>query len=526
MRKLLLLKILLLLLFFGSSGNASLWFFEGAVSKFLGPRKGDEISHSVDESNASNHSNDADKESVVDLQAKSKHVTFAAQPATPVQKKTTKLLPPAIKTTPKKLVKNITLAPKRALRSEKAAPIAITKQATKVKTAAKTSRTPPKRFVRSTDTPPVAPVKPAAKKNVPTPKRALRLSEDATHITTNPAPKASKKSPQKSKAISASSTDTPAKKTRRSAAGKSSPESENPSPSKVIKKPVTKKTRPDTVPKKSRGKAPVPTAVAPPAHTDANAIEQHRLLTQPNGWECGYYSIFHYLATKHDYEGAELEELYAAFIATITQNPLVAARYNDEEYTNGEELSNIITALAGTDFAADLNEVLVVDEREFHETVPTTQNVVNKINALRERGETFWALVCTRRPAHWVCLMFPAEGGCFGIDSLHRSRPANNQAILVGIKNLCLGIVPLPNGEQYHTTYENYRVISHQPESAAKNEIIEAIQAEALANGFTEETFASLRDYIDKLPLDHFPGAEPDEKKKRGPTAQKSKAKC
>ena len=268
-----------------------------------------------------------------------------------------------------------------------------------------------------------------------------------------------------------------------------------------------------------------PASVVPAAGAiDENAIEQHRLLLQPNGWECGYYSIFHYLATRYDYDAANLRELYETFIATIKADPDIAALYDDEDYTNGTQLRNIITALNARDRDevlisnddALIDNVIIVDEQEFFGTIPTTVDIVRKINTLRGRRETFWALVCTKRPAHWVCLMFPAEGGCFGIDSLRGARPSNTQQILVAIKNLCLGIVPLPDGDQFHSTYHNYRVVANQAASEEKDEIVEAIHDDALENGFTEETFASLMRYLNaKTQHDHVPEASGRGKKKQ-----------
>lgn len=258
-------------------------------------------------------------------------------------------------------------------------------------------------------------------------------------------------------------------------------------------------------PPKPRRKTPEPTA---PSEDDDNAIEQLPMLLQPNGWECGYYSVFHYLATRNDYPVDELEDLYEEFIDDITEDEEIAALYDAEEYTSGVELTGLI-ALFG-----DPEEVLVIDERQLDGIIPTTEDVVRKINTLRERQETFWVIVCSKNPLHWVCLMFPAGGGCMCIDSLSSARAANAQPVLVNVKNLCFGIVPLPTADQFHGTSSAYlTVLENQPEvTPARTAFLATLRADALAHGFTPEVFDALAKH--RLKKCNLPVVKPSRSKK------------
>lgn len=258
-------------------------------------------------------------------------------------------------------------------------------------------------------------------------------------------------------------------------------------------------------------------SVDPVKESNAHPITNLNLLKQPNGWECGWYSVFHYLATKNNYRRDRLEEEYTAFVEGLTEDDDEAAElYDEEEYLAENHLRALIERAGG-----DNDEVIVIEEQQISGCVPISREIVDQINAARERGEIFWVMVCTLRPPHWVCLMFPAEGGCTGIDSLQGNLPPNRQRILVTVKNLCLGIIPLPSGDQYHATYHDYQQIADIPKAtAAYQEAVAAIRAEALTNGFTEETLGSLLRYIDgrhKTPV--LPGGKRKKKSTPSPEA-------
>ena len=254
---------------------------------------------------------------------------------------------------------------------------------------------------------------------------------------------------------------------------------------------------------------PAPRAVDPVKESTAHPITNLDMLKQPNGWECGWYSVFHYLATKNEYPRESLDEEYINFVEALTEDDEEAnTLYDDEDYLGETELRALIERAGG-----DNDEVIIIEEQQISGSIPLSRDIIDQVAVARERGETFWVLVCTLRPAHWVCLMFPSEGGCIGIDSLQGNRPPNRQPILVTIKNLCLGIISLPSGDQYHTTYHDYQRIADIPKATpAYQEALAAIRAEALTNGFTEETLGSLLRYIDSR---HKPVVLPKEKRKK-----------
>lgn len=279
-----------------------------------------------------------------------------------------------------------------------------------------------------------------------------------------------------------------------------------PAPTKIRNKPAVPRTR-TTQPKptKKRSRSDSKAQVEIEAAIEEEEIENLDLLKQPNGWECGYYSVFHYLATKKSFTAKRKSPIKDSQYRTFIKNLLkldenIKELYDDEEYLGGHQIEQILQFMGG-----DLNEVLVIDEQHISGIIPTDSNIIKKINRLRRRNAPFWALVCTKRPAHWVCLTFLGDESCIGIDSLHGNRTPDKQPILVTIKNLCLGIVPLPTSAQFLTTYRNYHGIQDVPRNSdAYQENYAVIEADALHNGFTQETFEALVAHLEwRYRIDH-----------------------
>lgn len=273
--------------------------------------------------------------------------------------------------------------------------------------------------------------------------------------------------------------------------------------------PKIKSPNPSTA--KAAPKAPVlsPTQIL----STANPIINRIILRQPNGWECGFYSVFHYLATKRELGYKRRTPIRASSYQTFLKNLFkldggMQQLHDNNEYLSSLQITHMIQLMGG-----DLNEVLVIEEQQISGSIPIEVDIIDKINTLRRRNTPFWVIVCTKHPAHWVCLIVtPANeeypyGQCIGIDSYAPNKAPNDQRILVTIKNLCLGIVPLPSSEQFLTTYRNYRGLMDIPrDSDVFIESRNVILADALNNGFIQETLESLVGYLEQRHrIDHKP---------------------
>lgn len=247
---------------------------------------------------------------------------------------------------------------------------------------------------------------------------------------------------------------------------------------------------------------------------DINQITPRDLLKQKNGWECGYYSAFHYLTTKRELglkrKQKPTEKQYEAFIKKLQPlHPNIQRAREGRLCIGGEHVEFIIRNMDG----GDLNEVLVIDGQQISGCIPTESATIGKIHALRNRHTPFWALVCIN--FHWICLMFPADGGCIGIDSASNATLLNPKVKV--IKDLCLGIVPLPSTDQFLDAYRNYQGIMAIPNTAPEllEDAINVFYNDALLNGFTAETLRALIDHLEwRHKMDHRPQPKPKPAKK------------
>lgn len=203
-------------------------------------------------------------------------------------------------------------------------------------------------------------------------------------------------------------------------------------------------------------------------------IYRHNLLQQDNGWECGYYSVFHYLASKNNYPRAQLRQHYNAFLTDIADN--LPHIQGGVQLRSGlvEEMLQLVTE--------DANDFIVIESQSIGNMLPTDTTIINQLNELRERNQRFWIILCTA--GHWVCLQYnPQDNSWEAYDSIPGYINFSEKTpIIEKLYNLCTGTTPLPSREQYSNARKALR---------KRGNTVEVRQA-ALENGFTEETYASL----------------------------------
>ncbi len=146
-----------------------------------------------------------------------------------------------------------------------------------------------------------------------------------------------------------------------------------------------------------------------------------------NGWECGYYAVFHYLASKNNWPSEGLRARYTQFINDL---PTGACRIqinkvdrveinfaqchadrmmlNDDmitillHYVNGAAIpaSPQLISAFGYDFF-----MIASNHHEESFSVPPANKYVKKhVNPIKRLGNPFWVILCM--DGHYVCLKF------------------------------------------------------------------------------------------------------------------------
>ncbi|MBM3886623.1 hypothetical protein FJ364_01720 [Candidatus Dependentiae bacterium] len=203
-------------------------------------------------------------------------------------------------------------------------------------------------------------------------------------------------------------------------------------------------------------------------------VHRRNLLQQDNGWECGYYSVFHYLASKNNYPRAQLRHHYNAFLTNIADN--LAHIQRGVQLRSGlvEDILHLVVQ--------DANDFIVIEAQLIGNMLPTDTTIIDQLNELRERNQRFWIILGTA--GHWVCLQYnPQNNNWEAYDSIPGYINFSQETpIIEKIYHLCTGIVPLPSREQYSNVRKALR---------KRRNTVEVRQI-ALENGFTEETYDSL----------------------------------
>jgi hypothetical protein len=205
------------------------------------------------------------------------------------------------------------------------------------------------------------------------------------------------------------------------------------------------------------------------------SIGTRALLQQQNGWECGWYSVFHYFVAVGREECSAAA--YGAFIARLSVNEAVAELYSSKRELGTSNIHFILSAFAPED-------CIVIEEQQLHKSIPIDTVTVSDIRRMLERRRPFCCLLCLARPAHWICLHVDGTHATI-IDSLAIVRP--EEQVVMSLTNLCTRCVPLPTPEYFRTVYSRMKCVGTP---------IDAFRSEALQRGFTMQTFCDLHEYV------------------------------
>ena len=152
-------------------------------------------------------------------------------------------------------------------------------------------------------------------------------------------------------------------------------------------------------------------------------IEEMMLLEQENAWECGWYSIFHYIQRKTKIDATT--DNYTAFISNITERDSdLKLKYERHAYLSTSDIENIAKF---DDIIED--DLIFIEEQQMYKSIPVDIDIISKIRDVQKKGCIFWVILCLKSPAHWLCIEFNKKR-CIVIDSLRFSQPITNKPIV------------------------------------------------------------------------------------------------
>lgn len=156
-------------------------------------------------------------------------------------------------------------------------------------------------------------------------------------------------------------------------------------------------------------------------------LAEEVMLKQNNGWECGYYAVFHYLASKNNWPSEGLRGRYTQFIndlptgaCRIQINKVDRVEINfaqchaDRMMLNDEMITILLHYVNGaaipaspeliSAFGYDFFMIASNHHEESFSVPPANKYVKNHVNPIKRLGKPFWVILCM--DGHYVCLKF------------------------------------------------------------------------------------------------------------------------
>lgn len=227
-------------------------------------------------------------------------------------------------------------------------------------------------------------------------------------------------------------------------------------------------------------------------------LRYKEMLIQNNGWECGFYAIFHYFARKNNLS-KNLKGHYADFKKMLfKKNRQAKTLYDNHTWLSNAHITQFLTS-----FDKDDDTVLLLSEH-FLGILPTDIRLFEKIPALQASEKRFWVIINHAR--HWTCHEIKPSGECLSFDSIKGYSLRHSRAIILKMLSFVTGRIVFPSIDTYDeirtllaeilTRCDKKQSLSEVGAYAAIQRHLRKdpnnVQANALNNGFTEESFDEL----------------------------------
>lgn len=215
-------------------------------------------------------------------------------------------------------------------------------------------------------------------------------------------------------------------------------------------------------------------------------------LQQHNGWECGYFAMFHVLKLRAALECKAVESMgqedYEAWVSEILENDsrLVEKQNkprDKDKYLGTNDIRRVLCQTIGIDKLPD--DVFIFEDQNTALPLPHDVQLLDLIHRFqkdfRDTDKPFFIIACDTEDMHWIAVVLHGEE-CIHIDSL----PGKKRAVVNKIQKLFYES-KLPAGKDYVT------VAGLIKQQLKKKKKIITTKNNAIKNhGFTKETFDAL----------------------------------
>jgi hypothetical protein len=182
-------------------------------------------------------------------------------------------------------------------------------------------------------------------------------------------------------------------------------------------------------------------------------LEEKTMLKQDDGYSCGLYAFFHYLALKNNYLQEEdlLKSAYNDFKKDVyAQFPGIAEKNRIGQYLSGDDLRILLNY-----FNPGANKDCIIPSLISNTTqLPVITTDFDIINSIKTNHQIFWVIIHMTDPyEHWLCLEVNKNNHSYVYyDSLtpQRSRTQiKTRNAVLAMTRFFSGEIKLPSKENY-----------------------------------------------------------------------------